>query len=119
MVFMNHKCQIRITCFSRIFHKEQFCIQALLIISCPSPFQWKFYLAIKGTLASLADLITKEIEQLDQLEHQSLSSDLAQGFALNTLTYIFGSFLNKDPIKRVFKGRLLSTVLHGYLRLRR
>ena len=81
--------------------------------------QWKFYLAIKGTLASLADLITKEIEQLDQLEHQSLSSDLAQGFALNTLTYIFGSFLNKDSIKRVFKGRLLSTVLHGYLSLRR
>merc|ERR1739838_433409 len=26
---------------------------------------------------------------------------------------------NKDPIKRVFKGRLLSTVLHGYLSLRR
>ena len=38
---------------------------------------------------------------------------------MNTLTYIFGSFLNKDPIKRVFKGRLLSTVLHGYLSLRR
>ena len=76
-------------------------------------------MAIKGTLAALADLITKEIDQLDQLEHQSLSSDLAQGFALNTLTYIFGSFLNKDPIKRVFKGRLLSTVLHGYLSLRR
>ena len=84
-----------------------------------TPDQWKFYLAIKGTLGTLADLISKEIEQLDQLEHQSLSSDLAQGFALKTLTDIFGSFLTKDHIKRVFKGRLLSTVLHGYLSLRR
>ena len=47
------------------------------------------------------------------------SSDLAQGFALKTLTDILASFLSKEPIKRVFKGRLLSTVLHGYLSLRR
>jgi E3 ubiquitin-protein ligase UBR4 len=81
--------------------------------------QWKYYLAIKGTLAKLASLITCEIEQLDVLEHQSLSSDLAQGFALKTLTDIFASFVAKEPIKRVFKGRLVSTVLHGYLSLRR
>ena len=81
--------------------------------------EWKFYLAIKGILDTLAKLITAEIERLNQLEHQSLSSDLAQGFALKTLTDILASFLNKEPIKRVFKVRLLSTVLHGYLSLRR
>ena len=81
--------------------------------------QWKFYLAIKGILATLAKLIMAEIDQLDKLEHQSLSSDLAQGFALKTMTDIFASFMAMDPIKRVFKGRLLSTVLHGYLSLRR
>lgn len=84
-----------------------------------TPDQWKFYLAIKGTLATLARLITAEIEQLNVLEHQSLSSDLAQGFALKTLTDLFASFLSQSPIKRVFKGSLLSTVLHGYLSLRR
>ena len=35
--------------------------------------QWKFYLAIKGILNTLATLITNEIERLNQLEHQSLS----------------------------------------------
>ena len=38
---------------------------------------------------------------------------------MKTLTDILASFLSKEPIKRVFKGRLLSTVLHGYLSLRR
>ncbi len=67
----------------------------------------------------MAALITREIEILDQLEHQTLSSDLAQGFALKTLTELFASFVAMEPIKRVFKGRLVSTVLHGYLSLRR
>ena len=81
--------------------------------------QWKFYLAIRGTLETLSSQIMAEIDKLNQLENHSLSSDLAQGFALKALTDILASFLSKDHIKRVFKGRLLSTVLHGYLSLRR
>lgn len=40
---------------------------------------WKLYLAVKGLLLQLADLITKEIQELHRLEDTTLMSDLAQG----------------------------------------
>ena len=40
--------------------------------------QWKYYLAVKGTLDKIAALITREIEKLNRLEATSLGSDLAQ-----------------------------------------
>ena len=81
--------------------------------------QWKYYLAVKGTLDKIAALITKEIEKLNRLEATSLGSDLAQGYALKTLTEIFATFVSMDRIKNAYKSRLVSTVLHGYLSLRR
>lgn len=81
--------------------------------------QWKYYLAVKGTLGKIAALITKEIEKLNRLEATSLGSDLAQGYALKTLTEIFATFVSMDRIKNAYKSRLVSTVLHGYLSLRR
>ncbi|KAF4529110.1 hypothetical protein B566_EDAN013679 [Ephemera danica] len=83
------------------------------------PDGWKRYLALKGTLVKIADLITKEIEQLHQLEDTSLVSDLTDGFALKMLTELLSCFLEHDAIKRLYKGRLVGAVLNGYLALRR
>jgi len=80
---------------------------------------WKYYLSVKGVLTTIASLITREIETLNQLERVTLNSDLAQGFALKTLTDLLSSFVVVDSIKMTFKSRLVSTVLHGYLCLRR
>ena len=80
---------------------------------------WKYYLSVKGVLTKIALLISREIEVLNQLERLTLNSDLAQGFALKTLTDLLASFIAVEPIKMTFKGRLVSTVLHGYLSLRR
>jgi E3 ubiquitin-protein ligase UBR4 len=73
----------------------------------------------KGVLTTVASLISREIELLNHLERVTLNSDLAQGFALKTLTDLLASFVAVEPIKMTFKGRLVSTVLHGYLSLRR
>ena len=80
---------------------------------------WKYYLSVKGVLTKIAALIAREIEVLNQLERLTLNSDLAQGFALKNLTDLLASFIVVEPIKMTFKGRLVSTVLHGYLSLRR
>jgi len=40
---------------------------------------WKQYLAVRGVLLHLADLLTKEIDELHALEENTLTSDLAQG----------------------------------------
>ena len=81
-------------------------------------FTWKLYLAVQGVLFKIAGLITEEIEEISKLESLTLGSDLAQGYALKTLSDIFASFLSVARIKASYKKRLLSTVLHGYLSLR-
>lgn len=40
---------------------------------------WKQYLAVKGVLMFLADLLTREIQELHRLEETTLTSDLSQG----------------------------------------
>eukprot|EP00096_Caligus_rogercresseyi_P008738 TRINITY_DN2826_c0_g1_i1.p1 TRINITY_DN2826_c0_g1~~TRINITY_DN2826_c0_g1_i1.p1 ORF type:complete len:2495 (+),score=896.75 TRINITY_DN2826_c0_g1_i1:803-7486(+) len=79
----------------------------------------KNYLAVKGVLLKLGNLISKEIQALERCEQVTLNSDLAQGFALKTLTEILASFLSVERIKNKFKARLIPTVLQGYLSLRR
>lgn len=64
-------------------------------------------------------MITQEIEQLHYLEATTLTSDLAQGYALNQLTELLQSFLEDPAIRRQYKSRLVGTVLNGYLSLRR
>lgn len=80
---------------------------------------WKQFLTVQGVLIVLADLITMEIEQLHRLEATTLTSDLAQGYALNQLTELLASFLDDSVIRRQYKGRLVGAVLNGYLSLRR
>ncbi|KAL1517166.1 hypothetical protein ABEB36_000965 [Hypothenemus hampei] len=80
---------------------------------------WKQYLTIKGLPLVLANLMTQEIEQLHRLEATTLTSDLAQGFALNQLAELLAGFLEDPAIRRQYKSRLVGAVLNGYLSLRR
>ena len=80
---------------------------------------WKYYLAVRGVPATVAKLITKEIVMFGQLEQTRLSSDLALGYAVKQLTVLLGGLLHHAKIKTVYKSRLVSDVLGGYLSLRR
>ncbi|KAI4460353.1 e3 ubiquitin-protein ligase ubr4 [Holotrichia oblita] len=80
---------------------------------------WKQYLTVHGVLITLANLITREIEQLHYLEETTLTSDLTQGYVLNQLTDLLASFLEDPAIRRQYKGKLVGAVLNGYLSLRR
>jgi len=87
--------------------------------SLVQPPPWKQYLAVRGVLLHLAELLTHEIKELHRLEDTTLTSDLAQGYALKMLTELLASFLEQDSIKQQYKGRLVGAVLNGYLSLRR
>jgi hypothetical protein len=50
--------------------------------SLVQPPPWKQYLAVRGVLLHLADLVTREIQELHRLEDTTLTSDLAQGILL-------------------------------------
>lgn len=80
---------------------------------------WKQFLAVRGVLNTLADLLTREIEELHRLEETTLTSDLAQGYSLKMLTELLATFLDQENIKQQYKGRLVGAVLNGYLSLRR
>ncbi|KAK2587955.1 hypothetical protein KPH14_004040 [Odynerus spinipes] len=80
---------------------------------------WKQFLAVRGVMTLLADLLTKEIEELHRLEEMTLTSDLAQGYSLKMLTELLATFLEQENIKQQYKGRLVGAVLNGYLSLRR
>lgn len=47
--------------------------------SLVQPPPWKQYLAVRGVLLHLAELLTREIQELHRLEDTTLTSDLAQG----------------------------------------
>lgn len=81
--------------------------------------KWKFYLAVKGVMTQLAHLIAKEVDHLQYLEETTLSSDLAQGFALKSLTELLALFIEQEQLKQHYKNRLVGHVLNGYLSLRR
>ncbi|XP_069598111.1 E3 ubiquitin-protein ligase UBR4 isoform X6 [Ranitomeya imitator] len=83
------------------------------------PAHWKIYLAARGVLPYVGNLITKEIARLLALEEATLSTDLQQGYALKSLTGLLSSFVEVESIKRHFKSRLVGTVLNGYLCLRK
>ncbi|CAG9783232.1 unnamed protein product [Diatraea saccharalis] len=63
--------------------------------SLASEAPWKQFLALRGVLQQIADLMTKEIEQLHRLEETTLTSDLAQGnyFDSYKLPYYFFFFI--------------------------
>lgn len=80
---------------------------------------WREYLVLNGVLTHIGDLLKIEIEKVHRLEETTLSSDLAQGYALRQLVELLAMFLDKPKIRQVYKGKLLGPVLQGYLSLRR
>lgn len=87
--------------------------------SLASEAPWKQFLALRGVLQQIADLMTKEIEQLHRLEETTLTSDLAQGYALKRLTELLAMLMEEGGARRTYKTRLVGAVLGGYLALRR
>ncbi|XP_058117751.1 protein purity of essence [Anopheles ziemanni] len=80
---------------------------------------WRQYLALKGVLSLLVQLVTVEIEKIHCLEETTLSTDLAQGYALRQLVELMALFLDNAQIRKAYKGKLLGPVLQGYLDLRK
>ncbi|XP_076674868.1 E3 ubiquitin-protein ligase-like protein poe isoform X2 [Andrena cerasifolii] len=80
---------------------------------------WKQFLAVRGVMTLIANLLTREIDELHRLEETTLTSDLAQGYSLKMLTELMATFLEQKNIKQQYKGRLVAAVLNGYLSLRR
>uniref|UniRef100_A0A182RFY8 UBR-type domain-containing protein n=1 Tax=Anopheles funestus TaxID=62324 RepID=A0A182RFY8_ANOFN len=80
---------------------------------------WRQYLALKGVLTLLVQLVTVEIEKIHCLEETTLSTDLAQGYALRQLVELMALFLENPQIRKAYKGKLLGPVLQGYLDLRK
>ncbi|CAG2110651.1 unnamed protein product, partial [Medioppia subpectinata] len=80
---------------------------------------WKYYLALHGLLQHLGLLITKEIDNLNQLEEITLNSDLSQGCALKMLVELLQSLIDVSTIRRQYKSRMVAFVLNGYLSLRK
>lgn len=79
----------------------------------------RLYMAVKGVLTKLAELLTNEIEILYKMEEVSEVSDLSNGCVLQKITEIISCFMESESIKREFKGRLVAAVLNGYLATRR
>lgn len=94
---------------------EEFCI---LYRCSADEVPWRQYLALKGVLIQIADLLNLEIEKIHHLEETTLSSDLAQGFALRQYVELMAMFLEDTTIRQSYKAKLLGPVLQGYLSLR-
>ncbi|XP_064650064.1 E3 ubiquitin-protein ligase UBR4-like isoform X3 [Lineus longissimus] len=84
-----------------------------------APAHWKYYLAIKGILPRIGNLINIEIDKLLVMEETTLSSDLNLGYALRALTDLLSSFVEQEKIKHHYKNKLVGTVLNGYLSLKK
>lgn len=81
---------------------------------------WSYYLVLRRhVMTLLCDLLKIEIEKIHCLEMTTLSSDLAQGYALIKIIELLAMFLESVKIRQVVKGRILGPVLEGYLHLRR
>ncbi|KAI1305185.1 E3 ubiquitin-protein ligase UBR4 [Halotydeus destructor] len=80
---------------------------------------WRYYLALKGTLLRIGCLISNEIEILNELEETTLNSSLSEGSALKMLVDILTVFVEVPAISKKFKSRLITFVLDGYLSLRK
>lgn len=81
---------------------------------------WRQYLVLRqNVLVRLSDLLTVEIEKIHRLEETTLSSDLAQGYALKQLVELLTMFLDNPKVRQVYKQRMLGPVLQGYLQLRK
>ena len=92
--FMYSLCRVMLTLSSLSFldqvSKAGECAQEYLellhrLTSDPTN-KWKSYLAMRGVLPQIGELIAAEIEHIGQLEDSTMSFNLSQGYALKMLT---------------------------------
>ncbi|KAJ6631770.1 Protein purity of essence [Pseudolycoriella hygida] len=80
---------------------------------------WRQYLIVKKVLVLITDLLAVEIEKIHRFEETTLSSDLAQGYALRQLVELLAMFIDNPKILQVYKSKLVGPVLQSYLSLRK
>lgn len=80
---------------------------------------WRQYLIVKKVLILITDLLAVEIEKIHRLEETTLSSDLAQGYALRQFVELLAMFIDNPKILQVYKSKLVGPVLQSYLSLRK
>ncbi|KAF2077723.1 hypothetical protein CYY_000970 [Polysphondylium violaceum] len=79
----------------------------------------KIYLAVKGFIPELCDLIISEIERIKSKESSFSTVDLSQGFVLKTLVTILTSFTQVPNLKAKMKrDNIIEKVLDAFLCLR-
>lgn len=80
---------------------------------------WRYYLALQGILLTIGELITSEIDSLQELEETTLNSSLSLGYSLKMLVELLTSFVTLPKIRSHYKSKLVGFVLKGYLSLRK
>lgn len=97
--------QSKFTCKSSIYiikyielSDKQY-IYLFYFLGLASEAPWKQFLALRGVLQQIADLMTKEIEQLHRLEETTLTSDLAQGNILCPLLFFYFFHLHMQQLQ--------------------
>lgn len=56
------------------------------MLTADSTGKWKTYLAMRGVLPQIGNLISMEIDHISQLEDTTMGFNLSQGYALKMLT---------------------------------
>ena len=78
----------------------------------------KVYLTLNGFLQTITSLILTEIQRILHLEN-TFTSDISQGYVLQTYISILELFLDIPGIRRKFKNdQLMITLLDGFLSIR-
>lgn len=80
---------------------------------------WRYYLALRGILLKLVELISIEIDHLQELEETTLNSSLSLGCSLKMLVELLTYFVAVPKIMSNYKSKLVGFVLRGYLSLRK
>lgn len=80
---------------------------------------WRYYLTLKGILMKIGNLLSTEIDDLQELEETTLSSSLIQGYSLKMLLEILSTFIKLPKIRSTYKSKLINFILKGYLSLRK
>lgn len=77
-------------------------------------------LALNNVLIDLTQLIDKEFAKIYKLEETTtLSTDLSQGYALKQYVDLISLFLENVQIRKVYKQRVLQSIIQSYLNLRK
>ena len=61
-------------------------LELLHMLTADSTGKWKTYLAMRGVLPQIGNLISMEIDHISQLEDTTMGFNLSQGYALKMLT---------------------------------